>query len=60
MASFENRPWVTRKATEKYHVDCVDKTFEFGRETKMVWGAVTGSWHWTLVQGTQRQEGPKR
>ena len=21
---------------------------------------VTGSWHWTLVQGTQRQEGPKR
>jgi len=22
--------------------------------------AVTGSWHWTLVQGTQRQEGPKR
>jgi len=26
------------------------------------WAAlsVTGSWHWTLVQGTQRQEGPKR
>ena len=23
-------------------------------------GSVTGSWHWTLVQGTQRQEGPKR
>jgi len=22
--------------------------------------SVTGSWHWTLVQGTQRQEGPKR
>jgi len=21
---------------------------------------VTGSGHWTLVQGTQRQEGPKR
>ena len=21
---------------------------------------VTGSWHWTLVQGTQREEGPKR
>ena len=21
---------------------------------------VTGSWHWTLVQGTQLQEGPKR
>ena len=21
---------------------------------------VTGSWHWKLVQGTQRQEGPKR
>jgi len=21
---------------------------------------VTGSWHWTLVQGTQRQEGPKQ
>jgi len=39
MATFENRPWVTRKATEKYHVDCVDKMFELGRETKIVWGA---------------------
>jgi len=28
--------------------------------TKGVILGVTGSWHWTLVQGTQRQEGPKR
>jgi len=38
-AGFGNRPWVTRKTTEEYHADCVDETFESGRQSKMIWGA---------------------
>jgi len=35
----------------------VQDTSKLDREKTL---GVTGSWHWTLVQGTQRQEGPKR
>ncbi|KAG0635220.1 hypothetical protein HOY80DRAFT_1140058 [Tuber brumale] len=38
-AGFGNWPWVTRKASEEFHSDCVVKIFESGQETKMVWGA---------------------
>src|SRR5207237_10362558 len=34
---FGNRPRVTRKASEEYYTDCIDETFESGRQTKMIW-----------------------
>ena len=48
-AGFRNRPWVMRKATEEYHEDCVDETFESGRQSKMVWGAFCGTLKSQLV-----------
>ena len=35
-AGFGNRPWVKRKALEEYHSDCIDETFEFGCESRMI------------------------
>ena len=48
-AGFGNRPWVTRKATQEYHVDYVDETFESGRQSKIVWGAFCGTLKSKLV-----------
>jgi len=42
-AGFGHRPWVTRKASEEYHADCVDETFESGRESQMIWGGFCGT-----------------
>jgi len=46
---FGNRPWVTRKASEEYHANCVDATFESGRQSRMVWGGFCGTMRSKLV-----------
>lgn len=48
-AGFANRSWVTRKASEEYHPDCIDETFDSGRQSKMVWGAFCGTLKSDLV-----------
>ncbi|RPB04069.1 hypothetical protein L873DRAFT_1938180, partial [Choiromyces venosus 120613-1] len=42
-AEFGNWPWVTRQASEKFHADCLDETFESGRESRMIWGTFYGT-----------------
>lgn len=41
-AGFGHRPWVIRLPSEEYHPDCVDETFQQGRQSKMVWGGFCG------------------
>lgn len=48
-SGFGHRPWVTRKADEEYHKDCVDEVFDSGRKSKMVWGAFCGTTKSSLV-----------
>jgi len=48
-AGFGNRLWVTRKTTKEYHADCVDETFESGRQSKMIWGAFCSTLNSRLV-----------
>lgn len=48
-AGFGNRPWVTRKASEEFHADCIDETFDSGRESRMIWGAFCGTTRSQLV-----------
>jgi len=42
-AGFAFRPGVTRKASEENHPDCIESTYESGRQSKMVWGAFCGT-----------------
>jgi len=46
---FGNRPWVTQKASEEYHADYVDETFEFVRQSRMVWRGFCGTMRSKLV-----------
>jgi len=48
-AVFGNRPWVKRKVLEEYHSDCIDETFEFGCESRMIWGGFCGTLKSRLV-----------
>jgi len=48
-AGFGNRAWVTRKASEEYHADCMDETFESGRQSQMIWGGFCGTLKSRLV-----------
>ena len=48
-AGFGHRPWVIRKPDEEYHADCIDETFEQGRQTKMVRGGFCGTLKSDLV-----------
>ncbi|RPA97794.1 hypothetical protein L873DRAFT_1689571, partial [Choiromyces venosus 120613-1] len=48
-ASFRNRLWVTRKASEEYHPDCIDQTFASGYKTRIVWGTFCGTLKLDLV-----------
>src|SRR5215208_4043667 len=41
--------WVTRKKGERYHKDCLQKTFWSGRVSFMVWGAIGYSWKSKLI-----------
>lgn len=41
-AGFGHRPWVIRSPEEESHEDCVDETFEQGRQTRMAWGGFCG------------------
>ncbi|RPA79951.1 hypothetical protein BJ508DRAFT_200637, partial [Ascobolus immersus RN42] len=41
--------YVTRKPNEKYHKDCIQKTFRSGRTSVMVWGAISYNWKSELV-----------
>ena len=42
-AGFGHRPWVIRSPEEEYHPDCIDETFNQGRQSKMAWGGFCGS-----------------
>jgi hypothetical protein len=42
-AGFGHRPWVIRRADEEFHPDCIDETFESGRQSRMTWGAFCGT-----------------
>jgi hypothetical protein len=42
-AGFGHRPWAIRTAEKEYHPDCIDETFEQGRQSRMVWGGFWGS-----------------
>ncbi|RPA95122.1 hypothetical protein L873DRAFT_1837288 [Choiromyces venosus 120613-1] len=35
---FGHHPWVIRLPEEEFYIDCVDQTFEQGRESTMAWG----------------------
>jgi len=48
-AGFGHRAWVTRKADEEYHQDCIDEVWESGQESRMVWGAFCGTTKSDLV-----------
>ncbi|RPB14681.1 hypothetical protein P167DRAFT_469307, partial [Morchella conica CCBAS932] len=37
-AGFGHRPWVLRTPAEEYHPDCIDETWESGRQGVMIWG----------------------
>lgn len=39
---FSHRPWVLRRPGEEFHPDCIDETWESGRESVMVWGGFCG------------------
>ncbi|RPA97774.1 hypothetical protein L873DRAFT_1689844 [Choiromyces venosus 120613-1] len=40
---FGHHPWVIRLPEEEFHIDCMDQTFEQGRESTMVWGGFCGT-----------------
>jgi hypothetical protein len=46
---FGHRPWVIRRPDEEYHPDCVDETFQQGRQCRMVWGGFCGTLKSDLV-----------
>ena len=37
-SGFGPRPWVIQKPDEEFHINCIDQTFEQGRESTMAWG----------------------
>ncbi|RPA97389.1 hypothetical protein L873DRAFT_1640778, partial [Choiromyces venosus 120613-1] len=39
---FGHRPWVLRRPEEEFHPDCIDETWESGRESVMIWGGIYG------------------
>ncbi|RPA99617.1 hypothetical protein L873DRAFT_1843518 [Choiromyces venosus 120613-1] len=39
---FGHRPWVLRRPEEEFHPDCIDETWESGRESVMIWGGFCG------------------
>lgn len=41
--------WVTRTEGERYHDDCIDHTFQSGRATVVVFGAISYNWKSPLV-----------
>ena len=48
-AGFGHRPWVIQKPDEEYHADCIDETFEQGRQSKTVWVGFCGALKSDLV-----------
>ena len=43
-SGFGHRPWVIRRPEEleEYHADCIDESFNQGRQSKMAWGGFCG------------------
>jgi transposase len=48
-SGFGHRPWVIRRPDEEFHPDCLDETFEQGRQSRMAWGGFWGSKKTRLV-----------
>ncbi|RPA95416.1 hypothetical protein L873DRAFT_1837182 [Choiromyces venosus 120613-1] len=46
---FGHCPWVIRLPEEEFHINCVDQTFEQGRESTMAWGGFCGTTKSELV-----------
>lgn len=41
--------WVTRRTGERFHKDCIQHTFDSGRASIMVWGAISYNWKSELL-----------